>query len=142
KTLTPDAKRATIAVLSLVVVLLVPGALAQVAAMVAAGFAGFFWLRTPIMSEEPASAQSLAPALAPSSTFTVRVPRALAVACLGAYAALLAAVLTVLPVLAHATGSLALTLFTVFARAGSLVFGGGHVVLPLLEADTVQAGLV
>ncbi|WP_026139388.1 chromate efflux transporter [Leucobacter salsicius] len=144
KTLTPDAKRATIAVLSLVVVLLVPGALAQVAAMVAAGFAGFFWLRTPIMSEEPASAQSLAPAPAPvpASTFAVRVPRALAVACLGAYAAILAAVLTVLPLLAHATGNLALTLFTVFARAGSLVFGGGHVVLPLLEADTVQTGLV
>lgn len=130
KTLTPDAKRATIAVLSLVIVLLVPGALAQVVAIAAAGVAGLLWLRAPERRVEAPSA------------FAVRVPRTLAIACLGAFAALLAAVLTLLPLIAHATGSLALTLFTVFARAGSLVFGGGHVVLPLLEADTVQTGLV
>lgn len=130
RTLAPDAKRATIAVLSLVIVLLVPGPLAQVLAMAGAGIAGLLWLRAP---ETPVEA---------SSAFAVRVPRALAIGCLGAFAAVLAAVLTVLPLITQATGNLTLALFTVFARAGSLVFGGGHVVLPLLEADTVQAGLV
>ena len=150
KTLAPDAKRATITVLSLVIVLLMPGALAQVIAIMAAGLAGYVWLRTPeISATEPRKTEVVAAEplttdtpTAAATSFYVRVPRALALGCLGAFAVLLTAVLTVLPLVVHATGNLALTLFTSFARAGSLVFGGGHVVLPLLEADTVQTGLV
>ena len=47
-----------------------------------------------------------------------------------------------LPLLVSATENGAVRLFDVFYRAGALVFGGGHVVLPLLEAGTVQTGLV
>lgn len=47
-----------------------------------------------------------------------------------------------LPILATATGDAALSLFDLFYRAGSFVFGGGHVVRPLLQAETVQTGLV
>ena len=142
KTLTPDAKRATIAVASLVIVLLVPGALAQVAAITAAGIAGLLWLRRGSQLQSDAGERGGGGGDPVDAPFTVRVPRTVAVACLAAFAALLTASLTVLPLMAQATGNAALGLFGSFARAGSLVFGGGHVVLPLLEADTVQTGLV
>ena len=45
-----------------------------------------------------------------------------------------------LPLVRQFTSSLALDLFDSFFRAGSLVFGGGHVVLPLLQAEVVGAG--
>lgn len=48
--------------------------------------------------------------------------------------------LLILPLLNAAASSPALTLFDLFYRAGSLVFGGGHVVLPLLQAETVLPG--
>jgi chromate transporter len=48
--------------------------------------------------------------------------------------------LGVLPILAHAAGNHALQLFDSFYRAGSLVFGGGHVVLPMLRAEVVPSG--
>ncbi|MBP1325883.1 chromate transporter [Leucobacter exalbidus] len=145
KSLTPDAQRATIAVVSLAIVLLVPGVLAQVAAIIAAGIAGLIWLRAPDRLPPAPSPSTASPHEAPQPAaspapqpFAVRVPKALAISCLAAFAALL----TVLPLAAHATGNAALGLFNVFARAGALVFGGGHVVLPLLEADTVGTGLV
>jgi chromate transporter len=47
-----------------------------------------------------------------------------------------------LPLAASATGSHALDLFARFYRVGSLVFGGGHVVLPLLQAEVVPRGWV
>ena len=47
-----------------------------------------------------------------------------------------------LPLLAAAVPSQALKLFDAFYRAGSLVFGGGHVVLPLLQAEVVPPGWV
>ena len=50
--------------------------------------------------------------------------------------------LLVLPVLAHVTRHPALELFDRFYRVGSLVFGGGHVVLPLLEREVVAPGWV
>ena len=43
-----------------------------------------------------------------------------------------------LPTLANVSGSASLAVFDAFYRAGSLVFGGGHVVLPLLETEVVQ----
>ena len=55
---------------------------------------------------------------------------------------LFAALLFLLPPLAAASGNQALRLFEAFYRAGSLVFGGGHVVLPLLQAAVVPTGWV
>lgn len=55
---------------------------------------------------------------------------------------LFAALLVGLPLVAQATGSPAIGLFSAFYRAGALVFGGGHVVLPLLKDATVSTGLV
>ena len=50
--------------------------------------------------------------------------------------------LAVLPILRELTGSYWVALFDSFYRSGALVFGGGHVVLPLLELELVPAGLI
>ena len=47
-----------------------------------------------------------------------------------------------LPLLAQYTGNRVLAVFDSFYRSGSLVFGGGHVVLPLLRAEVVPPGWV
>jgi len=126
RTLTPDARRATIAAAGTIAVLLAPHVLVQVGVIVVAGVAGMLWLR-------PEAAPAAAPA-----PLALRLPRWVAIASLGAFALLLFA----LPVLAAATGNAALRLADVFYRAGALVFGGGHVVLPLLHAELVLTGLV
>lgn len=128
RTLTPDRRRATIAAAAAVAALLVPNAALQVATIAVAGVLGVLWLR----SGEPRSDD------ASEDPFTVRVPRPVAVACLLAYGALL----LVLLIAAGAMRSGPLQLFGIFYRAGALVFGGGHVVLPLLESQTVATGLV
>jgi chromate transporter len=53
-----------------------------------------------------------------------------------------AALLVLLPLLASATGSTLWSAIAAFYRAGALVFGGGHVILPLLEAGVVQPGWI
>jgi chromate transporter len=55
---------------------------------------------------------------------------------------LLVALLVVLPLLRRATGSQAVAVFDAMFRTGALVFGGGHVVLPLLQAEVVPPGWV
>ncbi|MCB1943994.1 MAG: chromate efflux transporter, partial [Candidatus Accumulibacter sp.] len=56
--------------------------------------------------------------------------------------ALFVALLVALPLLAQAWPERTLALIDAFYRAGSLVFGGGHVVLPLLQAEVVPTGWV
>ncbi|MEA5054452.1 MAG: chromate efflux transporter, partial [Propionicimonas sp.] len=126
KSVTPDGRRATIAVGAMIVVLLVPSPLATIGALVLAGIAGLCWLTAPSMPEGG------------SDHFPIRLSRGGALASLAGFAALLAG----LPILAAATGNGALGLVDTFYRAGALVFGGGHVVLPLLQAETVQTGLI
>lgn len=127
RTLTPDRKRATLAAATAIAALLAPNPALQVAAIAAAGLVGLVWLREDRVAPEEAE-----------EAFAVRVPRALAVACLVAYGVLLVVFLAA----ADALRSGPLQLFGVFYRAGALVFGGGHVVLPLLESQTVPTGLV
>ena len=55
---------------------------------------------------------------------------------------ILAALLVALPLLRRATGSMAVAVFDAMFRTGALVFGGGHVVLPLLQAEVVPPGWV
>lgn len=124
RTLAPDRRRATIAVASLAAALLRPGQLTIVVAIAAAAVAGLIWLRD---APPPSSAASDGP----------RLPRAVGPACLALFGLLLA----LLPVLA-AGGDPGVGLFERFYRTGSLVFGGGHVVLPLLQDEVVPSGLV
>lgn len=126
RTLTPDAPRASIAAAAMVAVVLVPHPFVQVISIALAGLVGLLWLR-PEATEHSAE-----------DAFTVRVSKKTA----GAFLALFATLLAGLPLLAALTGNAAAQLVDTFYRVGSLVFGGGHVVLPLLEAETVSTGLV
>ncbi|KTR08299.1 chromate transporter [Aureimonas ureilytica] len=124
RSLCPDRERATIA-LGAVLVLVVSGsALGQIAAIVLGALAGLVWSRGD--------------AAAAPNHLSFGIPRKIGVACLALFAVLLIG----LPLLATGTGSQSLALFDAFYRSGSLVFGGGHVVLPLLEAETVRTGWV
>ncbi|PTI96047.1 ChrA protein [Staphylococcus simulans] len=55
---------------------------------------------------------------------------------------LFVSLLVVLPILSATTQNIWIKMFDSFYRSGSLVFGGGHVVLPLLEKEFVPQGLI
>ena len=124
RTLTPDAPRVTLAVAAAAAVLAVPVPLAQVGVILAGGLIGLAAFR----QEAPAGESALA----------IRVGRGAATACLAGFFGLLAG----LPILASLAPSQTLALVDSFYRAGSLVFGGGHVVLPLLQSEVVPPGWV
>jgi chromate transporter len=126
RTLAPDRARATVAVAACLVALAVPSSLGQVGAIVLGGLAG-----VTVLPRE-------APGVEPPSALGVRIPRPVAVGLLILFGLLLFG----LPWLSRATGSHAIALVDAFYRAGSLVFGGGHVVLPLLQASVVPPGWV
>lgn len=136
KSLAPDARRASIAGLAIVLMLVIPNsivptALVQVAAIVLGGVLGLVWLKRPHRGaknrETPAETRVAS-----------RGARRLGVSALIAFVALLVG----LPALTAVTGDATIRLIDIFYRAGALVFGGGHVVLPLLEAELVPTGLV
>lgn len=122
RTLTPDRLRATIALAALGIVTFLGGAWGQVAA-IGGGALGGLWLCR--------NAASI-----PASPVLFAVPRRVGVACLATFALLLVG----LPLLAGSSGSQGLALFDAFYRSGALVFGGGHVVLPLLQTAVVDPG--
>ncbi|SDQ22810.1 chromate efflux transporter [Microbacterium sp. cf332] len=134
RSLAPDRSRGAIAVVAAAAVLLVGGPVAQIAAIAAGAAAGGLWLRHSA-TDVPAGG-SLIPAL-PDDGFPA-VGRRVGIACL----ALLGTLLVALPIAGRATGSGGLALFDAFFRSGVLVFGGGHVVLPLLEGAVVAPGWV
>jgi len=125
RNLCPDRKRATIAIGAAMLVLAIPSAPGQIGAITAGGLIGYLLLR-----DEPQPS--------PTDALTVRLPRIWSVAALTAFFALLFG----LPALAAAVSSQALALFASFYRSGALVFGGGHVVLPLLQASVVPPGWI
>ncbi|MDJ0956878.1 MAG: chromate efflux transporter [Arenicellales bacterium] len=124
RSLCPDAPRVTLCVLAAIGVLAAPTPFTQVAMIIAGGIAGLIWLST-----EPG---------ARSTSLNIRVGRRLAVSLLVLFFVLLIG----LPLLVVAHPSPALALVDSFYRTGSLVFGGGHVVLPLLQAEVVPPGWV
>ncbi len=123
----PDRSRATIAILAAIVTLLLPAGLVQVAIIAVAGLIGWLWLKNSNATLTPSS-----------SVLRTLVPRTLAIASLALFALLL--VLFLLPNLFYQVHALAL--FGSFYRSGALVFGGGHVVLPLLQTAVVLPGWV
>ncbi|MCZ7566153.1 MAG: chromate efflux transporter [Burkholderiales bacterium] len=124
RTLSPDAPRATLAALAAIGVLAWPTAFAQIGVIVAGGLAGLALPRAETDARHAA--------------FDVPVGRGLALVALALFFVLLFA----LPALAGAFPAHALALADAFYRAGALVFGGGHVVLPLLQAEVVPPGWV
>lgn len=124
RALTPDRVRAAIAVGAAAIALLAAGASGQLVAIALGAVVGLLLCR-------PASPP-------PGAALRVPVSRAVGLASLAVFAALLVA----LPILAAATRSPGVAIADAFFRAGALVFGGGHVVLPLLEAEVVRTGWV
>jgi len=124
RSLAPDRARATIAILAAMGALLWPTGGGQVAIITVAALVGWRFL----------------PGTAAASTARrpVAVGRGLGAAML----ALFFVLLIVLPVVRQLVDSQALAVFDSFFRVGSLVFGGGHVVLPLLQAEVVPPGWV
>lgn len=125
RSLTPDAPRAGIAVVAAALAIFAPGSVGQVGALAIGVVAGLVLLRGA--AEQPGE-----------SLPSFGVSRAVGIGCL----AVAALALVGLPVLAAATGSGVIALTDAFFRSGALVFGGGHVVLPLLQAEVVQTGWV
>lgn len=124
RTLCPDAPRVTLAVLAAGAVLAAPTPLIQVAVIVAGGIAGLIFLRAEVDQRHV--------------PLGIDVGKGIAVTSLILFLVLLIG----LPLLAAAYPSQTLALVDSFYRSGSLVFGGGHVVLPLLQSEVVPPGWV
>lgn len=124
RSLAPDKERASVAVAAAVITLAIPTACGQVGAIVLGGVIGVMLLRSVASSDQ--------------GSLPISVTRRVGVAALVLFFALLVG----LPLLASATTNHSIDLFDAFYRAGSLVFGGGHVVLPLLQAEVVPPGWV
>ena len=124
RALAPDRARASLAIGAALAVLASRSAAVQVLVIVAAGVLG--WRLLPAADTAPA-----APRRAPVGTGAALVALATFVV-----------LLVGLPIARQLTPGHALAVFDSFYRAGSLVFGGGHVVLPLLQAEVVPPGWV
>jgi chromate transporter len=121
-----DRRRVTLGVAATVFMLLTPRAIWQIAVILIGGLAGIL-----LFKDMSNSADNHQPGDSSGS-------KKLAVVVVGMFVALLVA----LPVIADSTGRGEIDVFENFYRSGSLVFGGGHVVLPLLQSETVGAGYI
>ncbi len=121
RSLCPDRPRATIAVLALILAAFAPAAWAQIVVILLGAIAGLLVVR-----------QGAELTIAGAET---RISRRMGAVFLGLYSALLA--LSLVPMRAGAAA-----LAAAFYRSGALVFGGGHVVLPLLHGAIVDPGWV
>nr|WP_322022396.1 chromate efflux transporter [Burkholderia sp. BCC1977] len=124
RTLCPDARRVTLMAIAACIALLVPTAWLQVAVIVAAGAAGLVLLPQPGRGAHDPLPLHVS-------------PRAGML-----WLVLFAALIVALPVAARALHSNTLAVVDAFFRTGALVFGGGHVVLPLLQAAVVAPGWI
>ena len=124
RSLAPDKQRAAIALSAVAISVSVAGAFNQILAIVVGALAGL-WLcqGAPV---------------AVSGTLVFSVSRRASIAALITFAVLLG----LPPIVASITGDHGIALFDAFYRSGAMVFGGGHVVLPLLQAETVAKGWV
>ena len=124
RSLCPDRERATIAIIGTIVTLAWPSAVGQLLSIAIAGIAGLV----------------IFPGTASSTVSHMRFPvgKKTGVAAWIIFFALL----MLLPLFRQVAPSHALEVFDSFFRVGSLVFGGGHVVLPLLQAEVVGPGWV
>ncbi|MEC9434335.1 MAG: chromate efflux transporter [Pseudomonadota bacterium] len=140
RSLAPDAPRRALAGAAAALALLAPGAAGQLGAIGFGALAGLALLRRGAGADAAADAAAGAGAAmggAEGAGLVSPISRTAGALCLAAFVLLLG----LAPLVAGQGGPLA-GLADGFFRAGALVFGGGHVVLPLLEAGTVATGLV
>jgi chromate transporter len=124
RSLAPDRERATLAVVAAALVLAIPSAWGQIGAILFGGLVGVTLLRVSAPIDHVAMPHA--------------VSRTVAILAI----ALFFVILLGLPLVLAVFPSHSVRLFEAFYRAGSLVFGGGHVVLPLLQASVVPPGWV
>ncbi len=124
RTLSPDRERASIAAIAALIILFSTSSLSQIAAILWGGIAGLWLCR----------------AAPPEAVGQIAVPvsRSVSLVALAAFFLLLAG----LPLLRNLGIAPGVALFEAFYRSGALVFGGGHVVLPLLREAFVTPGWV
>lgn len=125
RNLCTDRERLTLCILAALVILAAPGALVQVGVIAAGVVLGCLIYRNvppPKLDEPPQTVRGHVPAFLALVTF--------------------GALLTFLPPLAVSTGNKNIAVFDSLYRSGALVFGGGHVVLPLLRAEVVPPGWI
>jgi chromate transporter len=123
RNLCPDVQRKGIALLAVVLLLLHGSAAMQLAAMLIGAIAGWLLCRT-----------------APPPAFTP--PAGLGFRTAWIVAAVFCGLLLVLPILASPNHHGPIALANIFYRTGALVFGGGHVVLPILREALVPSGWI
>ena len=124
RSLTPDRERAAIALAAVAIVVFIGGSFGQIGAIALGALAGLFLCR----GDRPTATGQL--------SFSVSQRHGIAAL------VLFAVLFLVTPLVTAKTGSQGLALFDAFYRSGALVFGGGHVVLPLLQAEVVTPGWV
>jgi chromate transporter len=124
RTLCPDRERASIATIVALIILASNSPVAQIGTILFGGMAGFWLCR----GKAELTADHIA----------IPVSRAVGIVALSAFFILLAG----LPILRTLTGASGVALFEAFYRSGALVFGGGHVVLPLLREAFVAPGWI
>jgi chromate transporter len=124
RSLAPDRERASVAVAAAAIVLAFPSAWGQVGAILLGAVAGLLLIQGVVPTDH------------------VALPHAVSRRAAILAIVLFFLILFALPVLAASIPSQGVRLFDAFYRAGSLVFGGGHVVLPLLQASVVPPGWV
>lgn len=122
--LTPDLKRKAIALIALVGTLLWQTAYIQIGMILLSGLLGFLIYRKHTENDD--------------SRVTFPISHRFAIICLTLFFGLL----ILLPIIREVTSFSWIALFDSFYRSGSLVFGGGHVVLPLLEREFVPTGWI
>jgi chromate transporter len=123
KNLCPDRTRRSLALVAAAAAALVPGALGQIGIIAGGALIGLAVIRLDGVAVTEPARHHLPGRAASLAAF-----------------ALFALLLVGLPVLAQVTGNAGISLVDTLYRAGALVFGGGHVVLPLIEAELVKPG--
>ncbi len=122
KNLAPDLKRKALALLALIGTLFWPSSLSQIGVILIAALIGYLLYQNSAETTE--------------GRMKFPVTKKIGALSLAVFFAFLIS----LPILREVTGSYWVAMFDSFYRAGSLVFGGGHVVLPLLEREFVPTG--
>lgn len=125
RTLTPDLRRIAIAVIAGLLLSFVTDAVAQLGALAFGALAGWLVCRSE-------------PEMTATGRLPVTVSRRFALTALAAFVILLFG----LPIVSAMAANPVITRFDAFYRSGALVFGGGHVVLPLLKRAVVDPGWI
>lgn len=126
--LCPDRPRATVAILATIAALAWPIGIGQVVIIAVAGVIGWLLLKEKNWKNGTCT----------SSPLHISIARPVSIACLLTFALLL----IMLPLARQFVPGHGLSLFDSFYRSGALIFGGGHVMLPLLQAAVVAPGWV